>query len=196
MEVQMNRPIMLWMTSRSRSSLVSQIFINHGVWWGDTPAQISGYEMNENQNIKNLLKKFKTKYWKKIHLTPVSPQWNQEFETKLEQIVPPDKTWMMKTGVEYYNAFQGLNPYNIFIRRPARDVATSLSNKRSDVTFEDAYIAAKWRTRYMNDLREEYGGVDVHTDRILEGDFSEIKHAIEYCGLEFDEDVARRAIIR
>ena len=52
----MNRPICLWMTSRSRSSLVSKIFANHGVWWGNTYAKTKGYEMYENQVIKQIQK--------------------------------------------------------------------------------------------------------------------------------------------
>lgn len=188
----MKRPIMLWITSRSRSSLVSKIFINHGVWWGDTYAEISGYEMYENQNIKTLLKKYKTNYWKKVHLTPVFPV--KGFVDDLAKLVPENGSWMMKTGVEYFNAFTELKPYNIFIKRPAEDVAKSLSSKRSDVKYEDALHAARWRFDYMDKLQEEFGGVDVNTDKIIAGDFMEIKEAVEYCGIPFCEEAARRGI--
>ncbi len=191
----MQRPIMLWITSRSRSSLVSSIFIQHGVWWGDTPVQINGYTSWENQHIKGLLKEFKTKYWKKVHLTPVSPKWNDEFEQKLSKLVPSDQTWMMKTGVEYFNAFKDLDPYNIFIRRPAEDVARSLANKRRDVVYQDALDAANWRFEYMDKLRDQYGGVDVDTDRIVANDFEQVQQAVEYCELTFDEEAAKKAIV-
>lgn len=187
---------MLWITSRSRSSLVSSIFIKHNVWWGNTPKQISGYTSWENQNIKALQNRFKAKYWKKIHLTPVSSQWNAEFINQLKKIVPENQTWMMKTGVEYFNAFKDLIPYNIFIRRPADQVAKSLTSKRADVIYDDALYAAEWRFDFMDKLKAEYGGVDVHTDKIIQGDFSEIKEAIEYCGLKFDEKAANQAIVR
>jgi len=52
----MNRPICLWMTSRSRSSLVSKIFANHGVWWGDTLKKSRGYDTYENQVIQKIQK--------------------------------------------------------------------------------------------------------------------------------------------
>ena len=198
----MKRPIMLWITSRSRSSMVSNIFIHHGVWWGDTIAtqdyiekgKPKSYVSYENQNIKALLFKFKQRHWKKVHLTPVFPVAG--FTQALSKIVPTDKTWMMKTGVEYFNAFKELNPYNIYIKRSPEGVANSLSSKRADVKYQDAYDAAVWRFNYMDQLQEQYGGVSVSTDSIIDDDFSEMKEAIEYCGLEFDEEAARRAIVR
>ena len=196
------RPIMLWITSRSRSSMESNIFIHHGVWWGDTIATQDYMENNkrksyvsyENQNIKALLLKFKTKHWKKVHLTPVFPV--DGFAQDLSKILPSDKTWMMKTGVEYFNAFKELNPYNIFIKRTPEGVAKSLSSKRADASYDDAHEAAVWRFNYMDELQKEFGGVSVNTDNIINNDFSEMKEAIEYCGLTFSEDKAREAIVR
>lgn len=191
----MKRPIMLWITSRSRSSMVSSVFINHGVWWGNTRAQISGYEMYENQNIKALLKRYKTQYWKKVHLTPVSTQWNNQFSKDLKKIVPNDRQWMMKTGVEYYPAFRNLAPYDIFIYRSPEDVAKSLSNKRSDVKYIDALEAAKWRLAYMEQLQKLNGGVFVNTDEIITGDFTSLQDAFEYCDLKFNKNLAKEAVL-
>ena len=196
------RPIMLWITSRSRSSMVSNIFIHHDVWWGDTVATQDYMENNkrksyvsyENQNVKALLLKYKTKHWKKVHLTPVFPV--DGFTRDLSKILPSDKTWMMKTGVEYFNAFKELNPYNIFIKRTPEGVAKSLSSKRANASYDDAYEAAVWRFNYMDELQKEFGGVSVNTDNIINNDFSEMKEAIEYCGLTFSEDKAREAIVR
>lgn len=198
----MNRPIMLWITSRSRSSLVSAIFIKHGVWWGNTIAtqdwveggKPQSYVSYENQNIKALLKLYKTRHWKKVHLTPVFPV--QGFVDDLYEIVPRDQQWMMKTGVEYFNAFKELNPHNIFVKRSPEGVATSLSTKRSDVVYDDAYKAAVWRFNYMDKLQDKFGGVSVDTDKIIQGDFSEMQTAIEYCGLQWDENKAKEAITR
>lgn len=202
----MERPIMLWITSRSRSSMISSMFIKHGVWWGDTIARqewvqedgsMANYISYENQNIKQILKKYKTCYWFNVHLTPVSPKWNRLFETDLAEILPTDKTWMMKTGVEYFNAFKDLNPYNIFIKRNPADVAQSLCNKRPGTNYKTALHAANWRFDYMDKLQEQYGGVCVDTDKIVgQGDFSEVKEAIEYCGLEYNEESAIKAITR
>jgi hypothetical protein len=182
--------------------MVSNIFIHHDVWWGNTIAKQNwreggknkSYVSYENQNIKALLKKYKTKHWKKVHMTPVFPV--DGFSRDLAKIVPSDETWMMKTGVEYFNAFKELNPYNIFIKRSPEGVAKSLSTKRADASWEDAYEAAVWRFQYMDELQEKYGGVSVDTDNIVKGDFSEMQKAIEYCDLEWNEEAAKEAIVR
>jgi hypothetical protein len=182
--------------------MVSNIFIKHGVWWGDTIAtqdwkeggEHHSYISYENQNIKKVLLKYKQRHWKKIHMTPVFPV--EGFANDIAKITPANKTWMMKTGVEYFNAFKELNPYNIYIKRSPEGVAKSLSTKRADVVYEDAYEAAVWRFNYMDELQQEFGGVSVNTDNIVNDDFSEMKAAIEYCGLEWNEEAARRAITR
>ncbi len=175
--------------------MVAAIFIKHGVWWGNTPAQISGYEMNENQKIKGLLKKYKTKYWKKVHLSPVSTQWNKEFTTDLMKIVPNKEQWIMKTGVEYYPAFRNLSPHDVFIYRSPEGVAKSLSDKRADVNYDEALQVAIWRFNYMEELQKQHGGVFVDTDEIINGDFTSIRNAFEYCNLDFNVDLTKAAIL-
>ena len=102
---------------------------------------------------------------------------------------------MMKTGVEYFNAFKYLDPFNIFIYRDPNDVAKSLCEKRSDVVYEDALHTAKWRYRYMYSLQNEYGGVFVNTDEIINGDLTSAKAAFEYCGLKYNEELIQEAIL-
>lgn len=193
----MTRPILLWMTSRSRSSMVSAIFIEHGVWWGNTPATISGYEMNENQNIKKILKKYKSK-WGRPYMRAIAADDDvfQNFQDDLARVVPSDKTWMMKTGVEYFPAYESLNPYNVFITRNPEDTARSLSDKRHDVDFEDALKTANWRFNFMKQLQLQHGGIFVSTDKIITGDFSDIQQAIEYCDIVYNEEATKKAIIK
>jgi hypothetical protein len=182
--------------------MVSNIFIKHGVWWGDTIAKQEwdeggehhSYVSYENQNIKKILLRYKTRHWKKVHMTPVFPV--EGFADAVAKITPSDKTWMMKTGVEYFNAFKELNPYNIYIKRSPEGVAKSLSTKRANASYDDAYEAAVWRFNYMDQLQEQYGGVSVNTDDIVQGDFSEMQDAIEYCGLEWSLEKAKEAIVR
>lgn len=190
----MNRPILLWMTSRSRSSMVSAIFAKHDIFWGDTQKQSAGYDTYENQNIKALQKKvFKNlRGLNPIHVgDPVD-----EFLKELNKYVPQKITWSMKTGIEFFNAFVPLNPYNIFITRKAEDVARSLCNKRPGSNYEEALKTVLWRYDYMKDRQAKYGGVFVDTDKIIAGDFSEIKEAIEYCEVPYDEEAVKRAITR
>lgn len=190
-----HRPILLWMTSRSRSSLVSAIFAAHGIFWGDRQVQSAGYDTYENHDIKDLQKEFKP-LWGRAYIQPINAEKEvfEQFHSELECLVPSDKIWSMKTGVEYYPAYRGLNPFNVFITRKAEDVANSLCKKLPNAQFDEALKAILWRFDYMKQLAEEDGGVFVNTDKIIVGDFSEIQQAIEYCNLTYDEKATVSAI--
>jgi len=191
----MEKPILLWMTSRSRSSMVSAIFAAHGIFWGDRQVQSAGYDTYENQKIKQIQSDFKP-LWGRPHLRPVNadPAVFKQFQNKIESIIPSNQRWSMKTGVEYYPAYRSLNPFNIFIIRKPEDVANSLCEKRISTKYKEALEAVLWRFDYMKQIAEEDGGVFVDTDLIKTGDYSQIKEAIEYCGITFDENATRKAI--
>lgn len=187
---------MLWITSRSRSSMVSKIFAEHGVWWGDTLVQCSGYNTYENQNIKKLQNKYKPQ-WGRPFMKPIEaePKVFKNFQKELAKLVPTDKTWMMKTGVEYFPAYESLEPFNIFIFRPVDDVARSLVNK-TKADYRVAFDAAKWRYGYMSQIKRKHGGVWIDTDDVFYGDYSGVKEALEYCGIKYDEKAVRKGIVR
>lgn len=189
----MTRPIMLWMTSRSRSSLVSKIFAEHGVWWGDTQVtDPAGYDWYENQTIKALQKRvfggLRTK-------NPVVPSIDP-INTFIENLQPliPNKRWSVKTGVEFFHAFQPLNPYNVFILRDPKDVADSICRKRPGTDWNEAFQTALWRFQLMNQYSEKHGGVFINTDNIVAGNTSDIKMAVEYCDIEYDPNAVKRAL--
>ena len=188
------KPIMLWMTSRSRSSMVSKIFAKHGVFWGDTQSQSAGYDTYENQTVKAMQKAIFGGLRREDPINENDPV--DFFLTQLEKVTPKDKIWSVKTGVEFLNAFQPLNPYHIYITRTPEDVANSVVKKVPGATYDDALKTVKWRLAYMQECQEKHGGIFVSTDKIIDGDFSEIKEAIEYCGLEFSQEAAERAIKR
>lgn len=187
---------MLWMTSRSRSSLVSKVFAEHGVWWGATQVtDPAGYDWYENQVVKNLQKRIFGGLRVQDPIVPgVDPI--DKFVEQLLPTIPENTRWSVKTGVELFNAFQPLNPYNIFITRPAKDVADSLCRKRAGTNWDEAFRIANWRFALMNTYQKQHGGVFVDTDKLITNDYEEIKHAVEYCELEFDPAAVERAIER
>ena len=199
----MNRPICLWMTSRSRSSLVSKIFANHGVWWGNTYAKTKGYEMYENQIIKQIQKeKIKPKkgvlpFCEELELTEKNKKCFHAALRKHFLLDSPmgTNTWSMKTGVEYFNAWKDLNPYNIFIKRDPAGVANSIVEKGIG-EYQHAFDAAQWRYNYMHRIQEVFGGVFISTDDIIKGDYKAVKEAIEYCEIEYDAKAVESAIDR
>lgn len=202
----MKRPICLWMTSRSRSSLVSKIFANHGVWWGNTYAMTKGYQMYENQNIKQIQKsiirpkKGILPFCEELELTE---DVLNEFHTALKRYLltqsqtNPEASgkWCMKTGIEYFNAWKDLNPYNIFIKRDPVGVANSIVQKQIG-DYKSAIDAINWRYDYMDRIQDSYGGVFIDTDKIINGYYGEIEQALNYCGIEYNQRATESSINR
>ena len=155
------RPIMLWMTSRSRSSMVSQIFARHGVFWGGTQKQSAGYDTYENQNIKALQKSTFNglRTLDPIRL-PDEDHLVRKFIRDIQKYIPAQGRWSMKTGVEFFNAFLPLKPYNVFILRDPIDVAKSLCKKRADSVWprdkEALLETLNWRFDYMRELQAKH----------------------------------------
>jgi len=175
--------------------MVSAIFAGHDIYWGNTQKQTNGYDVYENIKITELQHKFKSK-WGRAFMRPVAATSGvfEQFQNEIKEFVSADKTWMIKTGVEYFPAFESLNPYNVFIKRNPENVAKSLCNKRPGASYDEALNAVKWRFNFMDQLQSQHGGMVVDTDKIINGDFSDIKKAIEYCGIIFNEEAAKRAI--
>jgi len=192
-ENQMIRPIMLWMTSRSRSSLVSKIFAEHGVWWGDTQVtDPAGYDWYENQTIKALQKRvFGGLRTKNPIIPPIHPV--HRFIEELQPLIP-NKRWSVKTGVEFFHAFQPLKPYNVFILRDPRGVADSICRKRLGTDWDEAFQTATWRFELMKHYSEKYGGVFINTDNIVAGDMTDTKLVVEYCDIIYEPSAVERAI--
>lgn len=190
----MLRPIALWMSPRSRSSMVSRIFAEHGIWWGERQYQPFGYPVYESIAIKQLLKK----HWgglvvgKEASTSPV-----QAFLAELPPLVPHDRRWLFKVGVEWFNAFAPLTPFNVFIKRPPADIAASILRHRpnSRQNFVQLVRVASWRLACMDRLMRVHGGVVVDTDHVIAGNFDALKDAFEYCGLRFCQKTAARAIM-
>lgn len=181
-------PICLWMTSRSRSSMIAGVFAAHGVYWGDQQQQSAGYDTYEYQAVKKLLKRY--------YGLPFKTMVNidQNFESELRALVPNNKTWMYKGGIEYYNAFRIWCPFNVFILRDPAAVAKSICQKRQNADYDVALEAAKWRLAAMKGTQAQDGGVFIDTDRVVSGDLAQLREAVEFCGVVWDEGLAKGVI--
>jgi len=183
----MRSPICLWMTSRSRSSMISGIFAAHGVNWGGNQQQSLGYDIFENEAVKRVQKRhYGLPYCELIEATGA-------FLTDLYSVVPQNETWLVKTGIEYFNAFQPLAPFNVYLLRKPEGAAQSIVNKRG-VDYDEALKAVKWRFAAMRARQAIDGGAFIDTDRVIAGDFEQLQAAMEYCGVLFDEKKTKGAI--
>ena len=184
----MRSPIALWMTSRSRSSMIAGIFAAHGVFWGKKQTQTAGYDTFENEPVKVVLKKH---YGLPLCAMPAT---KPEFITDIYATVPQNETWMIKTGIEYFDAMQPMIPFNIYLLRKPEAVAKSLCQKRPGCNYDEALEIAQWRFNMMRVKYGTVGGAFIDTDRVIAGDFQQLKQAMEFCGIIFDEKKTLGAI--
>ena len=179
----MRCPIVLWMTSRSRSSMVAGIFAAHGINWGGKQSQSAGYNTFENMDVRACQKRhFGLPYMQMVEPTA-------EFIAEIYSLVPQNETYLVKTGIEYFDAFQPLIPFNIYLLRNPEHVAASLCSKRKGLDPDAALQAAEWRFKMMRARHSTVGGVFIDTDRVIAGDFTQLRAAVEICGVLFDENL-------
>ena len=120
---------MIWMTSRSRSSLVASVFHHHGLYCGDTyMKQITGYITYENQAIK----KIQRDHYRNIPAGELLVP-KETFRAAIRNEMEGKDPWMMKTGIEFYKTYEFLRPHNIFVIRDPAGVADSLVAKRPNL---------------------------------------------------------------
>jgi hypothetical protein len=170
--------------------MVAAIFAAHGIYWGDRQQQSAGYDTFENQRIKGILKQhFGLPFC-------TMPEATAEALADICAVVPQDRPWMMKTGIEYFKVFRPLAPFNVFIVRKPEDVIKSICEKRNNADPVTAHEAVDWRYTQMRIMNEQAGGVWVDTDRIIAGDYTQIREALEYCGVLYDEAKTKGAIKR
>jgi len=167
--------------------MIAEIFAVHGVNWGGVQTKSAGYKTFENEPVKAVLKRHFGLPFCEL------PKPSADFLSDLYGILPDNETWMAKTGIEYFDVFQSLAPFNIYLLRKPEDVAKSICAKRPG-NYDEALAAAKWRFATMRAKQATEGGVFIDTDRVIAGDFEQLRVAMEYCGVLFDEKKARGAI--
>lgn len=178
--------ILILMTSRSGSSLVSSIFVAHGFDPGPDRVFSKGYETFENHAVNE---------WIRAHKAQLKLRTGEfcDFVPGIEQCIP--KNAVVKIGVEYLTLFEHLNPMVVTVKRDVQQIAQSLAEKRGHPEqAAGAVPGLKARMRAMARAREKHNGVEIDTNQIIAGDMSGVRAAFEHHGLEFDEAKARACI--
>ena len=185
----MKRPTILWITSRSRSSLVAKIFLNHGLWSDDPVSFGSSYPSYENEYLKSLQKKYNNNFLPVMKETKESDSFVEDVKRYVGS-----RNCCFKTGIEHFNMWKAFEPYNIFIRRDLSEVVNSLKRKKPDIDVESARKVAQWRYQYMDKCKELYGGVNVDTGKIINGDYEEVYKALEYCNIKPNDELISKSV--
>lgn len=194
--------IFVLMTSRSGSSMVCRILAEHGLKWNDPncpePRQLAkggraGYDTYENRPLKLALKRIADgrwphgKFWspRDWDIRRFNEWWksqNIDFAKMAVEMAPLAEHWALRYGHDIRF---------IKVVRPADQVARS-HEARFGRNYQEAFNMALTRYRLMNTLP----GVMVHSEKIVDHRWNDsgLLDAFADCGLDFNEEAARRAI--
>lgn len=102
-----------------------------------------------------------------------------------------------KGDVMYYTLFEPLGPKLIYIKRDIESVVRSISAKNKGAEKAGPKTVRnliQFRYNYMDALKAIHGGIEVFTDELIQGNYSSLERAFEYCGLDFDPKHADQEI--
>lgn len=179
-------PIVILACPRSGSSMVSGIFHYHGVWVGNCrrPDRFNEKGYFENQDVKNLLKKYCGVLVQKCEVAEES----DEFLTEVEKL-KPQFPWLVKHSSMYWKVWRPWEPVYICVRRSIE--GSVKSNRKTGM------VGQKNIRRIIerhHDEMDRSGGINVYTDQIIEGDDSSLRTAIEFCSLNYDPEITRKFV--
>lgn len=182
------RGIGIFTTGRAGSSMIAGIFASHGVWHGKDrmqPSQWNAKGFFQNGEIHKSMKDF---YGRDIEGEP--PVHDIEWDNQLKAILKRQGAtypWFIKTGTFYHPVWKNLVDKQIMIRRPLDKILDSY--KRCNFLPEQ-----KWNVEFIVkrqlEMMDKMEGVTIDTERVVLGDFSQLKEAFDYCGLEFKPEIA------
>lgn len=159
-------PIVVLSSPRSGSSMVCGCLAVHGVFVGkDKPADdINPKGYFENLQLSAL--RFRDQ------LTP------ENVLMVLARDGYEGGPWMHKHTPRYWAKWRRFNPVWVFVRRDPAAIANS--RMASNGHFDDPDLAtgravAVADQNVMDDVRERFGGFDVRSERIIEGDYSDLE---------------------
>lgn len=188
------RPIVVLMTSRTGSSMVAGLFAHHGLWVGDKYVTGSGlgkdYPSYETREVKSWLRE---RYDLQGAELVTNTQAGQ-FADFIAGIVPPGRRWLVKCGVMFWPLFEPLNPHIVYVRRDFENSVAAIMARPGAAA--EAVVRDLIARRYalMDQIHAEHGGTMIDTDKLIAGDYGDIRAAFDECGLEFVEEIAKTVI--
>ena len=190
--------ILILCCPRTGSSLVAKIIALHGVYIGEIVTNKFGYTEYENTAIKVIAKqqwinynKFRKKEFG-VAMEP-SVQHLQNVKDVVEKDIPKGE-WLFKTMAELYPLFLQFNPKIILVKRNEESSVASIKDKHPKDDKEYIRGIYQNRMKLMKEIEHEHGAVWVDTDKLVQKDFTDIRNAVEYCGLEFNPEITDKAI--
>ena len=173
--------IALLCTSRSGSSMITGIFAAHGLELGEV--RNSGpYKSLENivlrDHVRELSVRGKNKFLEYIPALGGTKELVEQLGVDL-----------FKCSVECWKPFEPFSTA-VKIKRNIKNAAESVTKRGVDRDYDEAVKIIEKRYQMLDSIP----GPTIHTDKVMAGDYSELKAAFDYCGLVFDADLAKSCI--
>lgn len=178
--------------------MTAGLFAGHGVWVGTSRG---GNENNpkgffEHTHLKQLLKQ--TWGTDLLGLSGFPPQHKPGFYDKVVTILQkdgyPGGKWLYKHSALYWRAWGDFKPKFICVRRDIEQTVQSnidVGLHRGAWTKEQLTDIMKAHHREMDIVEKEYGGCNVYTDALVQGDYSSLEKAMGHCEIDFKEKIVR-----
>lgn len=182
MDTEIPRPIVILAASRSGSSLVAGVFHGHGCWVGRTQAPniYNPKGFFENLDVKE---RIQDAYW--IDKRGDS----EEFRDWIINHMKNDDSyqggpWVVKHGAPAWWVWEDIEPQYVNVRREKN--SSMASRRRMGLSMD-----GKLWDRHLEAFEEtkKRGAVEIWPDKFTKGDFSELEHAINSCGLTYDQKI-------
>jgi len=113
---------------------------------------------------------------------PEQEIFNSSTRNFMETAVGSSNTMFFKNSIEWFFPWMDSKPFNLFAWRNPGDIGSSQPN------------SVKWRQKMMKWMQNEYGGVWIDIDKTTEEDYSDIKVAMEHCGINYSEGRIKRIL--
>jgi len=180
---------------RSGSSMVTSIFLQHGFYReaSTVPVNPYGYKTYESNRLRAEINNItithgpNSKAFKKGR---GPDDVRQMFRSHMG-----GTPWCFKAGPQYWwilkDAFPTANC--VLIRRDIENNIKSQNEKRGG---EDVRRWIEGFVSAIQLLHEKCGFPVVDSDEVVAGEYRTLKAAMDYCGVEFDRDIAERCIDR
>lgn len=181
------QPIIVIGAPRSRTSMTAGLFALHGAWCGTCrrPDKFNAKGYFENQQFKTAIINRVGAIVQRGSLAPEVDGWKKEALQIIKHDGYQGGPWMVKHSAMYYPLWHEFNPVFINVRRDPDSVMKS--GKKTKYFVNDA--AMEPHIKAMDYVRDNLGGIDVWSGKILDGDYSEIDFALKAAGFEPDHAI-------
>lgn len=169
----MPRPLFITGASRSGTSMTAGLFYHHSLWFGPC---MEASEINPKGF-------FESEFTKQNSAGYHTPRGVTGWEQWLADHDAPEQ-WAVKAGPEWWPLFREFNPVVVCCYRDRKKIVAS--RKKAGFSMHPDSVTTAWHR--MSKIPDS---IDIHPDKFVSGEFSEVMPVFDALGVAFNEDTAK-----